>query len=87
MNSVSSPTYELIGKLAIALHAQGIKISFTALNAILADRGWAYDSNRGLAAGVAAAHRYWNAKPDLAIAHAIALSFQNSRKKFAWTAE
>jgi hypothetical protein len=76
--------YELIGRLAIALHAQNISISFTALNAILADYDCAYDSNRGLAAGVSAAYRHWESKPNLAFAHAIALTFLNKDGEHAW---
>ena len=79
--------YDFIGSLAIALHAQGISISFTALNAILADRNCTFDSNRGLAAAVAAAFRQWEAKPDLAVAHSIALTFKNANGEFAWSAE
>lgn len=80
-------TYEFIGSLAIALHSKGISISFSSLNTILGDMNAAYDSNRGLAAGVAAAFRYWEAKPDLAIAHSIALTFKNKDGEFAWDAE
>lgn len=80
-------TYKFIGELAIALHAQNITISFTALNCILRDMDAAYDSNRGLAKGVAAAYRFWEAKPDLAVAHSIALTYKNKDRKFAWTAE
>ena len=56
-------------------------------SAILDDRDCAYDSNRGLAAGVAAAFRHWEAKPDLAVAHSIALTFKNKDGEFAWTPE
>lgn len=80
-------TYDFIGKLAIALHAQNISISFTSLNSILADKNSSYDSNRGLASGVAAAFRHWEAKPDLAVAHSIALTFKNKDGNFAWSAE
>lgn len=79
--------YDFIGTLAITLHAQNICISFTSLNTILADRERAYSSNRGLAAGVAAAFHHWEVKPDLAVAHSIALTFKNKNRKFAWTAE
>jgi hypothetical protein len=79
--------YDFIGTLAITLHTQNISISFTSLNAILADRNCAFDSNRGLAAAVAAAFRHWEAKPDLAVAHSIALTFKNKDGDFAWSAE
>ena len=79
--------YDFIGKLAITLHAQNVCISFSSLNSILADMDSAYDSNRGLAAGVAAAFRHWEAKPDLAVAHSIALTYKNKDGDFAWTAE
>ncbi len=79
--------YEFIGNLAITLHSKNINISFSSLNTILGDMNAAYGNNHGLAAGVAAAFRYWEAKPDLAVAHSIALTFRNKDGEFAWHAE
>lgn len=79
--------YEFIGNLAIALHSKGLNISFSSLNTILAERDAAYDSNRGVAAGVSAAFRYWEAKQDLAIAHSIALTFRDKDGKYAYEKE
>ena len=44
--------YEFIGELAISLYSKKIKISLTALNAILKDKNAEYGNNRGLASGV-----------------------------------
>ena len=76
-------TYEFMGELAIGLYSKKIKISLTALNAILADRNVAYDSNRGLASGVSAAYRYWKEK-DPVVHHAIAYSFNDATGNPAW---
>lgn len=76
-------TYEFIGELAIALYTKNIKISLTALNTILADKNVAYDSNRGLAAGVAGAFRYWERK-DPVIHHSIAHTFMDKDGVPAW---
>jgi hypothetical protein len=76
-------TYEFIGELAISLYSKKIKISLSALNAILQDRNSAYGSNRGLAAGVSAAYRYWKIK-DPVIHHAIAFTFNDKNGDPAW---
>ena len=76
-------TYEYIGNLAICLYLKNIKLSFTALNAILADSEANYGNNHGLAAGVSAAYRYWERK-DPVIHHAIAHCFTDKDGNFAW---
>lgn len=76
-------TYELIGELAICLYSKKIKISLTALNSILHDRGLSYDSNRGLAAGVSASYRYWKEK-DPVVHHAIAYTYNDKDGEPAW---
>lgn len=75
--------YEFIGELAISLYSKKIRISLTALNAILADKNSSYGNNRGLASGVAAAYRYWE-KKDPVIHHAIAYTFNNKDGEPAW---
>jgi hypothetical protein len=67
-------SYELIGKLAIGLHSQGIRIRLTALKKILNDKGADYSGGIGMGAVVSAANRYWEEK-DPVIAHAIAYAF------------
>lgn len=53
-------TYEFIGRLALALFSQNIHITFTALRQILADNSLKiYNTNRGMARGVASAYKYW----------------------------
>ena len=75
--------YDLIGELAIALYSKKIQISLSALNAILADKGAKYGSNRGLAAGVSAAYRHWKGK-DPVVHHSIAFTFRNKDGGLAW---
>lgn len=75
--------YDFIGNLAIALYTQQIQISLSALNKILEDKGWSYGNNRGLAQGVAAAHRHWAAK-DNVIHHAIAYTYRNRDGEVPW---
>jgi len=76
-------TYEFIGELAICLYSKKIKISLTALNAILQDKNAAYESNRGLAAGVGGAYRFWERK-DPVVHHAIAYNFHDKDGEPAW---
>jgi hypothetical protein len=76
-------TYELISELAISLYSKKIKLSLTALNAILSDRNAAYNSNRGLAAGISGAYRYWISK-DPVVHHAIAYTFNDKDGEPAW---
>lgn len=75
--------YDFIGTLAVALYSQKIRISFSALNSILADKGAEYDNNRGLAAGVSAAWRHWE-KKDPVIHHAIAFTFRDKDGNISW---
>ncbi len=75
--------YDYIGELAIALYSKKIQISLSALNAILADKGVEYGSNRGLAAGVSAAYRHWKSK-DPVVHHSIAYTFRNKDGGLAW---
>ena len=75
--------YDFIGELAIALYSKEIKISLSSLNAILADKGVEYGSNRGLASGVSAAYRHWE-KKDPVIYHAIAFTFRDKHGNIPW---
>lgn len=75
--------YEFIGELAISLYSKKIKLSLTALNAILKDRNASYNSNRGLAAGIGGAYRYWKSK-DPVVHHAIAYTFNDKDGEPAW---
>lgn len=76
-------SYIFIGELAIALHSKKIVISLTSLNAIFADKGIAYKSNRGCSNAVKAAYHYWKTK-DNVIHHAIAHNFVDKTGKPAW---
>lgn len=75
--------YEFIGELAIALYSKKIQISLSSLNAILADKKAQYGSNRGLAAGVAGAYRYWKGK-DPVVHHSIAFTYRDKDGGLAW---
>ena len=76
--------YEFIGELAISLYSKKIKISLSALNAILKDKNAEYGSNRGLASGVSAAYRFWKDK-DPVVHHAIAYTFNDKDGEPAWS--
>ena len=83
-------TYEFIGDLAMCLYLKNIKISFTALHAILADTDKAdrltqYEKGRGVANGVKGAFYYWGEK-DPVVHHAIAHVFTNKDGVLAWLA-
>lgn len=79
-------TYDFIGKLAIALYSQDIRISLGSLRAVLADadRGNDYASGRGMAAGVSAAYDHWERKDDRVVAEAIAYTYTDKHGNLAW---
>ena len=53
-------TYEFIGRLALALFSQEIKVSYSSLIKILVDNGRRkYWSPRAMARGISAAYRRW----------------------------
>ena len=53
-------TYEFIGRLALALFSQGIKVSYSTAIKILEDNGYrTYGSPRAMASGISAAYRSW----------------------------
>lgn len=78
--------YEFIGKLAIALYAQGVQISLDSLQAILsdADRENEYAGGRGMASRISAAFEYWQRKGDPVIPAAIAHTYTDKHGKLAW---
>ncbi len=76
-------SYELIGKLAIALYTQRIKLRLSALQKILNDKGADYEGNPGMGQVVSAAYRYWKeVKEDWVIHHAIAYSFTGQNDEY-----
>lgn len=85
MKEVENKTYNLIGKLAIALYGQNINITLDALKQILNDHGDHYssDSNLGIGQSVAAAYRAWE-KVDPVVYHAIAHVFTGRDGVKAW---
>ena len=53
-------TYEFIGRLALVLFSQNIKMSYTSLIQVLIDNTLEhYGSERAMASGIAAAYRRW----------------------------
>ena len=53
-------TYEFIGRLALVLFSQNIKMSYATLIKVLEDNNLdSYGSERGMASGIAAAYRRW----------------------------
>lgn len=85
MKEVENKTYNLIGKVAIALYGQNINITLDALKQILNDHGFEYGSegNRGIASSVSAAYRAWE-KVDPVVYHAIAHVFTGRDGVKAW---
>lgn len=57
---MENKTYEFIGRLALVLFSQNIKMSYAALIQLLKDNKLdAYGNERGMASGIAAAYRHW----------------------------
>ena len=53
-------TYDFIGRLALALFSEGIKMSYSSLMKVLVENNyWRYWSERGVARGIAAAYHRW----------------------------
>ena len=58
--NLENRTYEFIGRLALALFSQNIKMSYSTLIKVLEDNNLdSYGSERGMASGIAAAYRRW----------------------------
>ena len=54
---MENKTYEFIGRLALVLFSQNIKMSYSSLIQVLIDNGYpAYGNERGMARGIAAAY-------------------------------
>lgn len=85
---MNNKKYEFIGKLALALYSQKIKIKLGTLVEIMKENGWSYGSNRGMAKAASAAYRYWEAKANIGEHviehHAIAYTFTNQDGKLPW---
>ena len=63
MENRKNKTYDFIGKLALILFSQGIKMSYTTLIELLAVNGYRrYGNERGMAAALKAACEYWDRK-------------------------
>ena len=57
---MENKTYEFIGRLALVLFGQNMKMSFDTLSSMLKDNDLdEYMGGRGMAAGIAAAYRRW----------------------------
>lgn len=60
---LENKTYEFIGRLALILFSQNIRMSFSSLRQVLKDNGYQnYATTRGMARGLSAAYRRWQAK-------------------------
>lgn len=86
---LENKTYEFIGRLALILFSQNIRMSFSALRLVLKDNGFnQYKSARGMARGLSAAYRRWQVKEkDRSIsvtAHAIAHTFVDKNGNHPW---
>lgn len=86
---MENKTYEFIGRLALVLFSQNIKMSFSTLIELLKDNGLTqYQSGRAMAAGVSAAYRRWEEKEKdcriPATCGAIANTFVDKNGVLAW---
>lgn len=86
---LENKTYEFIGRLALILFSQNIRMSFSALRQVLQDNGLSkYGSSRAMARGLSAAYRRWQAKEKdrgiSATAHAIAHTFVDRNGNHPW---
>lgn len=86
---MENKTYEFIGRLALVLFSQNIKMSFSTLASLLKENGLGdYVGGRGMAAGVSAAYRRWEEKEKdcriPATCGAIANTFVNQEGGLAW---
>ena len=58
--NLENRTYEFIGRLALVLFSQNIKMSYATLIKVLEENNLdSYGSERGMASGIAAAYRRW----------------------------
>ncbi|MEM1054156.1 MAG: hypothetical protein AAGI52_01415 [Bacteroidota bacterium] len=82
--------YDFIGRLALALHSQGIQIKLSSLHHILGEAGVPVAEGRGKERGignrVSAAYRHWERKePDPPVtAYAIASVYRDKDGSHAW---
>lgn len=88
-NSLENETYDFIGKLALVLYSQGIKMSFSTLIKVLEENNIEfYGSERGVASAIAAAYRRWEEKEKDYKIHttcgAIAYTFVNRDGDWEW---
>lgn len=86
---MENKTYEFIGRLALVLFSQNIKMSYDTLAALLKDNGLDnYAGGRGMAAGVSAAYHRWEEKEKdcriPATCGAIANTFVDKNGGLAW---
>lgn len=87
--ALENKTYEFIGRLALVLFSQNIKMSYTSLIQVLIDNGLdAYGNERGMASGLSAAYHHWkNIEHDCKIpttCGAIANTFVNKEGYPSW---
>ncbi len=75
-------SYEFIGRLAIALYTQEIKIRLSALQKILNDKGADYGGGVGMGRVVSAAYKHWENKGEWVIHHAIAASYTGQNDEY-----
>lgn len=76
-------SYEFIGKLAIALYTQRIKLRLSTLQKILNDKGADYGGGVGRGKVVSAAYKCRaDEKKDWVIHHAIAASFTGQNDEY-----
>ena len=88
--SVADKRYDFLGRLAIVLQTQNMKMSFKTANKMLADNGHRpYASSRGLASGISAAYRAWErveneSEMSNPYSRAIASVYTNQYGQLAW---
>lgn len=87
--SIQNDTYEFIGRLALALYGQNVRMSYATLMRLLEDNGLDnYGSERGMARGIEAAYHQWEAAEEplgaTPTCNAIALTFVDKDGNYPW---
>lgn len=87
--TLENKAYEFIGRLALVLFSQNIKMSYASLIQVLRDNHYKdYGNERGMASGISAAYRHWeDAESEYKIpttCGAIANTFVNKDGYPAW---
>ena len=76
-------SYDFIGRLALALYSQDIKMRLSTLQQILNDKGADYGGGIGMGKVVSASYRFWESKSSVTH-HAIAATFTGKNDQYCY---